>query len=90
MATDDPPSCQGKQYLMSHNAEDAPCEPGISADRPDHPSGAELVPQGERDSSPREQHVLRAVDTSHAAGPLRSWRDSRRPPADRTHQGETA
>ncbi|GAA5707122.1 MULTISPECIES: hypothetical protein [Streptomyces] len=30
------------------------------------------------------------LDASRAAGPLRSWLDSSRPPADRTHQGETA
>ncbi|MFJ1607988.1 hypothetical protein ACIOHS_32090 [Streptomyces sp. NPDC088253] len=34
---------------MSYNAEHAPRETGIGADRPDHPPGAELVPQGERD-----------------------------------------
>ncbi|MFJ1601982.1 hypothetical protein ACIOHS_01180 [Streptomyces sp. NPDC088253] len=30
------------------------------------------------------------IDASHAAGPLRSWLDTSRPPADRTHHGETA
>ncbi|MGW7049479.1 hypothetical protein ACWGDT_43865 [Streptomyces avermitilis] len=30
------------------------------------------------------------LDASQAAGPLRSWLDTSRPPADRTHQGETA
>ncbi|MCX4462095.1 hypothetical protein OG585_02960 [Streptomyces sp. NBC_01340] len=30
------------------------------------------------------------IDASHAAGPLRSWLDISRTPADRTHEGETA
>ncbi|MDX2596994.1 MULTISPECIES: hypothetical protein [Streptomyces] len=30
------------------------------------------------------------LDASRAAGPLGSWLESSRPPADRTHQGETA
>ncbi|MET7908015.1 hypothetical protein ABZU45_23100 [Streptomyces avermitilis] len=29
------------------------------------------------------------LDASQAAGPLRSWLDTSRPSADRTHQGET-
>ncbi|MFF2997691.1 hypothetical protein ACFVTC_24560 [Streptomyces sp. NPDC057950] len=29
------------------------------------------------------------LDASHTAGPLRPWLDTSRPPADRTHRGET-
>nr|WP_282701198.1 hypothetical protein [Streptomyces sp. CC219B] len=30
------------------------------------------------------------LDTSHVAGPLRSWLDTSRPPADQAHPDETA
>ena len=49
MATDDPTSCEGKQHLMSHNAEHAPREHAISVGRRVRPPGVALVPQGERD-----------------------------------------
>ncbi|MBT2418506.1 hypothetical protein J7F01_19870 [Streptomyces sp. ISL-22] len=29
------------------------------------------------------------LNAAHAAGPLRSWLDTSRPPVDRTHRGET-
>ncbi|MET8247816.1 hypothetical protein ABZV31_27455 [Streptomyces sp. NPDC005202] len=54
-----------------------------------------LFAGGEQRSYPAEPsgtgtRLHLTLDASHAAGPLRSWLESSRLPADRTHPSETA
>ncbi|MFE2566913.1 hypothetical protein [Streptomyces mirabilis] len=76
---------------MSHKADTQRGEPGISADRPGHPPGAELVPQGERDKltlrAARAARTGRGVVNKAAArddGDLVSG-DSAAQPEDTSH-----